>query len=434
MPTVNSKDIKTTIILESKVDWLPWKTQTILSVNCEGISDILTNPTAPRGSRWTCKQVAEAYRIINRTLSPLLQTEISQFSESPWDAFAALQQKFEALTEDDLQDLEAKLNRITQERNEPYATLISRLNTSLVKFKNAGRVKSDNSLCAILPQAVHDDNQTVKITLKTPAMMAMSYGDLTSYLTALDPDESDPSTIVHGAHSAISSDNCAFCNNRGHSIILHFNSIVVDGDVLFQDLEPYARTEAEWIHLVYQTPWIAPAWKAIIIFYWTIGARYDSIYWIDSHRDLAFMDSTYTITVKLIKRKRGPRSKVPDRCQCAYPKKTYALLQRELPGNRMHEQVCQLQCRDKSIDLLRAEFKRPGLEENLLTAIKWHGFRRGVVQSCCSLNAPESTIADILCVQQPSLRSYISFRPPNSADVLFNGKLLPCFPVMPVGD
>ncbi|KNC75165.1 hypothetical protein SARC_12302 [Sphaeroforma arctica JP610] len=148
MHTVSSKDIKTTTILESKVDWLPWKTQTILS--------------------------------------------------------------FEALTEDDIQNLEAKLNRITQERNEPYATLISRLNTSLVKFKNAGGVKSDSSLCATLRQAVHDDNQTVKITLETPAMMAMSYDDPISYLTALDPDENDPSTIVHGAHSAISSDNCAF--------------------------------------------------------------------------------------------------------------------------------------------------------------------------------------------------------------------------------
>ncbi|KNC81668.1 hypothetical protein SARC_06022 [Sphaeroforma arctica JP610] len=55
--------------------------------------------------------------------------------DKPQKAFAALQRKFESLTKDDIETLEGKLNRITQERNEFYASLISRLNTSFVKFK-----------------------------------------------------------------------------------------------------------------------------------------------------------------------------------------------------------------------------------------------------------------------------------------------------------
>ncbi|KNC87301.1 hypothetical protein SARC_00582 [Sphaeroforma arctica JP610] len=101
MPTVNFKDIKITTILETKADWLPWKTQIILSVNCEEIPTILTDPTPSRGHRWTPKEISEAYRIINRTLFPILQTDISQFIDMPWVAVAALQRKFEALTEDD---------------------------------------------------------------------------------------------------------------------------------------------------------------------------------------------------------------------------------------------------------------------------------------------------------------------------------------------
>ncbi|KNC83716.1 hypothetical protein SARC_04046 [Sphaeroforma arctica JP610] len=91
-----------------------------------------------------------------------------------------------------------------QERKESCASLISCLNTSFVKFK-----------CAV---AVNDDNQTVESTLKAPAMITMSYDELTIYLIALDPDESGPSIIVYGAHAAISTGNCSFCNNRGHSI------------------------------------------------------------------------------------------------------------------------------------------------------------------------------------------------------------------------
>ncbi len=218
MPTVNSKDVKTTTILANKADWLPWKTQTILAVTCEGIPTILTDSTHNNGRNWSMKNCAEAYRIIHRTLAPLLQTEISHFIQTPWDAFAALQRKFEAFTDDDLQTLEAKLNRITQERNETYATLISRLNTSVVKFKNAGGEKSDKSLCAILRQAISEENQTVKITLKTPAMINMYYDELTTYLTALDPDDTSTTTTVQGAHQATIKDNCAFCKKHGHNI------------------------------------------------------------------------------------------------------------------------------------------------------------------------------------------------------------------------
>ncbi|KNC82547.1 hypothetical protein SARC_05174 [Sphaeroforma arctica JP610] len=126
----------------------------------------MTDPTPSRGHRWSYNEIAEAYQIFNRTLSTILQTEISQFIDKPWEAFAALQRKFKALAEDAIQILEGKLNCITQERNEYHGSLIG-----------------------------HNDNHTVKITLKTPAMMAMSYDELTTYLIALDPDESDPSTI-----------------------------------------------------------------------------------------------------------------------------------------------------------------------------------------------------------------------------------------------
>ncbi|KNC80982.1 hypothetical protein SARC_06673 [Sphaeroforma arctica JP610] len=84
------------------------------------------------------------------TLGIKLKTEISQFIDKPWEAFAALKRKFEALTEDDIPTLEGKMNRITQERNESYASLISHLNMSFVKFKNAGGSKTNNNLCAIL--------------------------------------------------------------------------------------------------------------------------------------------------------------------------------------------------------------------------------------------------------------------------------------------
>ncbi|KNC81144.1 hypothetical protein SARC_06526 [Sphaeroforma arctica JP610] len=60
---------------------------------------------------------------------------------------------------DNIQTLEGRLRRITQEQNEYYASLTSRLDTSFVKFKNAGSSKSNNSLCAIPLQAIYDDNQ-----------------------------------------------------------------------------------------------------------------------------------------------------------------------------------------------------------------------------------------------------------------------------------